>query len=437
MQPQPTVAYDPEAYGWSRLSKAQKNLVRETVEGQVRKKQVIYYSSPKTPIPIPALTAENYTPWEFVTKALQIIQTFDAVRKNVRLVSSNTLTFLTQWMTLTFDADSKASFTEQWFTYAQSMRAKTDLTEGTLAMFCRVPIGAGWRPVTLMTGHGIGTGDMHFGTSHWAERSDECTFNVKTVFMVKGRFEARRPDIEIWLRARLSPLLMDLVKGLPPLHIGGPIKEADREQELEDLEMFLADTEAASLPTLGGEQGAPASNNELIAMFGGASVSSRKQKTGSRPGRQAPKQPRTQPARQAFVAPVKIPVPRLRTSEMLEKLGYRGQRDYKEVCPQRTHDSVSGSYRHAYSVDGGDGLAELRDKRNRAIVCGLLRQRVQVGIGDEDAGHKKPISLAYALATAASRKVMQDRSATADNQLIDRWLGLKGALIQADDIQRG
>lgn len=415
------VAYDPDAYGWSGFSRAQKELTRETVYDQVRKAHVIYYASSKTPTPIPALTSDDLTQSEFVNRSLQIIQAFGGVRKGVRLVASYVkMPYAMPLFTLTFDDDGRAHYTSQAIFSATVLN--NGETERMVKHFDRLQVGTGEQQLSVNTQGGR--------LAFVAERFSHNDFKVKTLFRTRtgGVFEATRPDIESILRVKLSHMMRHLFKDLPP---DGFIPEGD-------IEMITLDVETARLPKLEAAPVTALSNDELIKEFGQASVEDGGRRKGKGKGKKAspttPGLPRKQPARQAFVAPARVAVPRKRTGEMLDMLGYRGAREYKNVCPARGDEPIRATYERAYSAQPGDGLDQIRDKRNRAIVCALLRQRVQAAFADADPGHKKPVSLAYALATAASRRVVGDQAATADNKLIDSWLGLKRALILPEDV---
>lgn len=418
-------AYDPEAYGWSQLSKAQKKLVKNTVQDQVRKDHVIYYASAKSPAYIPAYTADGIGDAEFVVKALQIIAVFGGARRNVRLVCAYWRNALgTPVFSLAFDAAGAASFRSVALVMAQTKPVLAPWQARIVEEFSQLPLGNTWKVLKL----------QREGDALKARRLGPGVFNVQSVFKVGIATDllAARPDVEGFLLARLTP---GLASSLPA---GGPLEDADREALEADLDMITSDLESAALPKLG-EEAAPAAltDDELMTLFADEAGPS-KPKGKARPAARQPRRPQ-QPdtrrdTRQVFVAPAKVAVPRKRTGEMLEMIGYRGQRDYRAVCPERGQEPIQSAYRRAYAVGPADGPEETRDRRNRALACGLLRQRVQAALAGGDEGHRKPISLAYALATAASHRLVRDQAATADNRLIDSWLALKGPLVHPEEV---
>ena len=129
--------------------------------------------------------------------------------------------------------------------------------------------------------------------------------------------------------------------------------------------------------------------------------------------------------------PHRVPaIVHMRAQEMLDYLGFGTVADYHQVCPGRTKPTVRGSY-----LNFANTIPSPRNRRDRAIACALLRQRKQHAYyqnADTDK-HDHPISLAYAIATAASRAVTEGGEPTNRNWTISDWLQLKGGYIKASE----
>lgn len=123
-------------------------------------------------------------------------------------------------------------------------------------------------------------------------------------------------------------------------------------------------------------------------------------------------------------------VVKMRAQEMLDYLGYGNVTDYHQVCPGRTKPTVRESY-----LNFVNRTPSARDRRDRAIACALLRQRKQHAFFKDahTERHDHPISLAYAIATAASKDVVRRGQPTNRNWTIADWLMLKGGLIKASE----
>lgn len=403
------VYYNPEVWGWSKMPPNVQELVRETVLDNVKKGLVVFAND------IPVQTSEKATGDEqaqdkqFVELVVRCHRTLKSwiKKKDIWYMwytdgklgsflvarKNNSWEFAQMGMTHTTQfPEENAEMTqfrrEAWLTAARgaphtlALRGECEETHLTRT-------GNGERDWKAVTTWQLSTGPFTASRADWVEfalcRVDPSTDPGTVQALLKG-FENQRHAA------------IDTVVAYDEVHALQPPPRQDYSAEL-----LQGTSTPKPRPTR-----------------------TKKPQKPRRP--QAPAEWRTADSRSGSAPLQRVPdAVIMRAQEMLAYIGLPHMQNYHEVCPGHLANRVRNSYVQDLAPRSNLTLQELRERRNRAIACALLRQRAQHGF-DTVGGHAHPISLAYALAQAGSRRIAQ-RSPDNKNQTIADWLQLKGGHI--------
>lgn len=403
------IYYDPEVYGWSQMTAIQKRIARTTVYENIRQDVLFFVNG----IPVHTVSADTYVPKQFLPKALQLANTFcpHGDCSVFAAMYSSEDGYLPYYF---FDrVQGELYFSERDYIITMMVPSRPKIAQITKTT----------NYLSTLKGPEVGWTEPRVGAYHAANVAGELKVVVE-VGMKNPLVLVRRTDIENLVALKTASQ-----------RVINNMKDAQTQRMINCLEIVDIDKEISSLPLASAAPAGPPAmtENELIKLF----EENVKIAKADRKGKgKLPKAPAPAPKpskKQAFVAPEKIPVIRMRTKEALELINRHQVSNYHSVCPEWTHSRVRPSYVSAFQCRGGQTPTEMRRRRDDAIACALLRTKVGHSFADNGVkeNHKIPISLCWALATGCSKRL--GHSENEKDLKLARWLMLKGGIIGRDE----
>ena len=424
--------YDPEIFGWSKMSPALRNELRETVHDNVRKACVIYLRE------LPVYTTNRLlSDEEFIKQALRLRRVF-------RNEDSPTFRMVYTYdsksgPSLYFPVKGKPEFTDALFMVVTVWPEEIGHHEALLALVKHA--------FKLMPKKEIKLDMKSCGNDHvlTVQHNRMNEFSATADFKIPERFRVIRKDVSNMLKVFTHPNIgevgwEDRLQNMP--EVIATLNKMDN-----DAEIMLSDKEIAALPKRPALSKKELKRVEQMTLNDAPSSSTQTEKEKKKKKKKkSPPKKNGQPVLEELLEPAEpepqVYVPRVvrkRAQEMLDHIGmpinYKHPKPYMGICPAKRgpQDTVRKSYQNALQCNNTQDKSEMRRRRDTAITCALLRTRKQHQYfydSEKTRRHMHPISVAYATATSCSKRIgMQEQK----NRDIADWLMLKGGSVHPDE----
>lgn len=393
--------YDPEIYGWSKMSKALQALCRKTVFHNIRDDYVLYVNG------VPMHTTNTQLDvTELMGWTLQHQPHFGNDFKMLVAIKDPHHGIHLPVLSFTFRGGkwTLLSHTQMREAFIPDRPPRDPSLAQFVTQMGRLTVGkTGYLKQQRR--------NSRYATYDQAIRLSSDSYVVVTE--IHPGISAARPDVAALLRTKLTGQALPLAM----LVMLNSTCAAEYDVVRSDREIAMLPVDALT-------------DEDMVSLHISTSDREQKKKKDKKKKGKAQATSSRKPQKTVFVNPPKSSVVRMTLGEALDMLAVDGRTaDYHNVCPKRTSRTIAGSYRPELQCTKTMRTAECRHRRDKALACAILRQRKQIDVADYDMAHQVPISLAYALASGCARQVASSASATNQNRRFDNWLPLKTAVV--------
>lgn len=389
--------YDPDKlYGFNSLSPKQKNICTDTVVHRTRKR----YTWFKRDNGLPVITSNTWEIYEVLTANAQMLRTTFPTPLHLVLLGD------AQPVALATISTKGVSFNNLYI-LAEVLGIECQAPEIDLAQQMAEHV------VDLQVGIEREVIIEPTGVVYLVKKLPNDKWYVQAEVDRHGRL-AHRPDLELFLQDEATDDDLDKIEMC--------FHDAYAIMDFDDIVKKLPRKPAADI-------------NNILANLGNVTVATnptpaKKKKKGKQQPKKFPPPSNAQSASASTSTQYSLPhrqlLPRyMPLAEMLALLSEK-ERNYKKICPSLQN------YNSAFKCTPNMTIQQKRRTRDKALACAGRRQLKERGFKDKglaNQGHKKPISKAYAYATASARQIFDGPNHNDSDEALARWLLLKQALL--------